>query len=564
MENNVKINDNQLLMEKNFYTCNQCNKTPKILNIDYKNNNIQFNCNEHKINTLTIKDFLNSILDKDKCQNCFKKNDNSFVLKFCLDCNIIFCDKCIMKHLDYYPNHKIINNEDYNIRCKKHLNEFYVGYCITCNEKICNECKKTRIHKSHQKYDHIEILPNEKDLNIINNFNNMIKDELINYQNKVNLQAIEEEKNNEINIIIEKYKNLNENIEKKYNEIIQQFLEKNIKKKEEEITKNIEKENEDIIITQFKYENKKKEYEENNQFYIDNHINIIKLNNILVNSYKKQKDNNLNYIENISKIVESINQYNQKQTVTNLKMIKEKYELILDPEGTCLKVKNDNINNEISNIIFQYPFNNLKEINISSKSLTSIDFITKNNFEKLEKLLIMGCPINNINNLYNKAFNNLIELKLSKCILTDFSAISGQNFSNLKVLDLSYNNIKDINILKDSKFNKNLQELYLNNNKINDISVFNNNIFNKLITLFLSNNSIENISSLKFILKNNCKNLTLDNNVINNINLFKEINDFFSLRNVSISNNPINFNIEENYKVIQIINNKKNIRFYYQ
>ena len=145
--------------------------------------------------------------------------------------------------------------------------------------------------------------------------------------------------------------------------------------------------------------------------------------------------------------------------------------------------------------------------------------------------------------------------------IININALVGDNFSNLKILNLSVNKIKVIYLLKDAKFNENLQELYLDKNEINDLSAFNNKIFNNLKILSLSNNYIIDISPLEYILINKCEILTLDHNKINDINIFKKVKNFLQLKSLSLSNNPINIQLDENQKIIKMIKDK-NINYY--
>ena len=138
----------------------------------------------------------------------------------------------------------------------------------------------------------------------------------------------------------------------------------------------------------------------------------------------------------------------------------------------------------------------------------------------------------------------------------------GYNLNNIKVLNLSNNQIKDINILQKVNFANILEELYLNNNQIKDISVFKNNIFPKLKILFLSFNIIEDISPIKSILINSCQTLSLEKNQIHDINLFKEINKFIYLKDLSIKHNLIDINNENNRNIFKAIIDKK-INFQY-
>ena len=66
--------------------------------------------------------------------------------------------------------YKEINNEKCMINKHNKINEYY---CLECNIHLCEICLKSRKHLIHNKINIKEILPNEKELNIINN---IIKD----------------------------------------------------------------------------------------------------------------------------------------------------------------------------------------------------------------------------------------------------------------------------------------------------------------------------------------------------------------------------------------------------
>ena len=63
-------------------------------------------------------------------------------------------------------NNKNINNDicNYNNHNKK-----YKFFCLNCKKHLCNECLKSRNHISHHKNIIMEIQPNKRELNIIEN-----------------------------------------------------------------------------------------------------------------------------------------------------------------------------------------------------------------------------------------------------------------------------------------------------------------------------------------------------------------------------------------------------------
>ena len=542
MATNIKI------LKISSYSCNECNRTPKILFIDYKNNILNIFCDEHKDNSLRICDYLKRILKNDCCcQKCYKNNNEE--LKYCINCDKKLCNKCQAEHIKENNTHIILKSDDYNIKCKSHEKEYYVGYCSSCKENICNECKRSRKHKFHEKFDYIEIQPTVEDLNVIKNFNLQIEKVINKYKNEYSLHllSINNEKNKEIKIISDKFKRINEEVNNKWENIIKNYEDKFNKQKEKEIIENNNLKTEEINKINLKYKEKEKTYET-----LQNFESIVLLNEIIINSYIKQKEFNLYYNENIKKVIESIKVYN-KNNEQNLKELKEKYKILLTRENTILNINNNKINYEIINRFFTFDFSKIKEIFITSNSLNSVEFLAKNKFEKLEKIILKDCPINDISILSCSNLNSLVELKINNSILADFTALLGDNFMKLKILNLNKNKIRDIKKMQYAKFSENIIELSLDNNNISDISVFNECNFCKLKILSLSYNNIEDISSLHFILINSCESLSLDNNKIKKINIFKNVKNFFELKNLSLSNNAFDFSKEENRIIKNLI-----------
>ena len=535
MENKNKNNFNLLKSTETLYTCHKCIKTPKIMKIDYINDTIELKCEDHQITKLKIKEYLNEISKLRKCKKCFKESINAdHPLKYCSTCNVLLCNNCAMEHID--SRHILFNKDEYNIKCKKHLNNFYETYCNNCKGNICKECKKSGIHLNELDYAKY-------------------------------MESLDKEQNERISIISSDYEKCKKEIYDKYKSIYQQYINKITKEKRAELSALEQKTNafkNDIIK---EIHQRKLDYEKN-RAQIEKNKDIIALNNLIINSYKKQGEYNLNYIENIKTAIEDIKLYieqnqqkDKKENKNDFNLSEEirKYGLNMDSQLKCIKGKNNEINNELMNNIFKN--NKLELVNISSKSLSSLNFL-KNNSENLKYLLLVDCPISDINILSNINLNSLIEFKIANAKINVINALMGYNLNNIKVLNLSNNQITDINILQKVNFANILEELYLNNNQIKDISVFKNNIFPKLKILFLSFNIIEDISPIKSILINSCQTLSLEKNQIHDISLFKEINKFIYLKDLSIKHNLIDINNENNKNIFKAIIDKK-INFQY-
>ena len=149
-----------------YYNCTECQSPIEILYINEKQNIIEFRCinNNHR-KELSIKEYL------DKIKNFNNKNIND--------------DICI--------NH----------------NKKYDYYCLDCNKHLCKECLKSRNQISHNKKIILEIQPNNKEINIIENVIKL-------YENKIN--NLEKEKYNKIKELKSKIKEREDKL-KQENEI---------------------------------------------------------------------------------------------------------------------------------------------------------------------------------------------------------------------------------------------------------------------------------------------------------------------------------------------------------
>ena len=146
---------------------------------------------------------------------------------------------------------------------------------------------------------------------------------------------------------------------------------------------------------------------------------------------------------------------------------------------------------------------------------------------------------NNNENKYffydDNKYKEIKEINLSKKSIINFKNnknISFEKLSELLNLNLSYNEISELN---DIIFFENLKELYINNNKIEDIS-FCESLPNLLI-LNAENNNIITITSLNICTK--LKALKLSNNKIKYLNsTLKTIKNLKNIEDLSIKENP--------------------------
>ena len=148
------------------------------------------------------------------CKSCNKRNDEDG-FKYCYLCNKIICPVCFIKH---YQSHNIIDYYEYNNKCKILFNQIYTSF-LFCKKNICYECKKSKEHKEHKRYDFIEIIPNENEIEQIKDFCSKLKNnlEIIEHETITETYELKNIKDERLLIIDQIYQKQNEN---KINEII--------------------------------------------------------------------------------------------------------------------------------------------------------------------------------------------------------------------------------------------------------------------------------------------------------------------------------------------------------
>ena len=170
-------------------------------------------------------------------------------------------------------------------------------------------------------------------------------------------------------------------------------------------------------------------------------------------------------------------------------------------------------------------------VNVGSKKLLT-------NFNNLEYLFLCSNLVYNTNSFSDMNYNNLRYLSLLQNNILDISFLSECNLINLNILNLSDNQIYDISCLDKMNF-PDLEELYMKKNKIIDISIFQKVHFPKLKKLFLNNNEIREINVFENNIFDNLEVLNLENNSIKNINYLEKVKFKSTLKELYLSNNPI-------------------------
>jgi hypothetical protein len=161
-----------------------------------KNDHISKDIYLHKFEeTQTIN--LNEIIC-DICKNNNRGNTHENKFYICNNCNKNLCILCKQNH---DKNHKILNYDNKNYKCKKHNNTFS-KYCRSCDENICIFCKDD--HINHNILELTELLLKKDDFEVLKE----LKESIDKYKYKVKI--IKETFDKMIDILDKYYKITND------------------------------------------------------------------------------------------------------------------------------------------------------------------------------------------------------------------------------------------------------------------------------------------------------------------------------------------------------------------
>ena len=180
-----------------IYTCNKCPLNIEIISLNELNNLITFKCINHGTQSMRINEYLSEMKKTIdlyyKCTICKKiqnEEKNNEIFKYCINCNLVFCNKCISVH---DKDHLVIKCFDIYTKCKLHPNNNNELFCHDCNCHICKECQKQRTHFQHKKSTFAEIEPTPAELNIFSKIISNYKEILKNFEVSKNLKKSEKE-----------------------------------------------------------------------------------------------------------------------------------------------------------------------------------------------------------------------------------------------------------------------------------------------------------------------------------------------------------------------------------
>ena len=239
--NNLKL---QQKFNNVFLVCPECSWPIEIISLKKDNKILEFRCikHNHKIKEISL---INYFLITEKN----KRNKKAYITEFKGECNV-------------------------------HKNNYYSCYCFDCNQHLCDECFKGGNHMGHRKNIDKEYIPDEKELNTIND---IIKN------NKNKLKDLIEEKEKKSKELNEKLKKVKEEIKNLLNDKINLNKEKN----KERLENNIKEYIVEIREIKKKYEEEIKEAK----------IKYIKKNNKIINDLKaKNKKIEIKYNSRIKNL----------------------------------------------------------------------------------------------------------------------------------------------------------------------------------------------------------------------------------------------------------------------
>ena len=150
---NTPFNQKLSNIPNDQYNCTECNLVPEILDIDYSEGTIIFECPNHGQKTVQIEDYFKNeskyLYTNHKCDglsnHSIGKNNLNEILNYCLKCQKYYCLICSKQH-DKGHQKSILKSNEINNKCHIHF-ENYKKYCRICNKHFCNEDKMNCNHE---------------------------------------------------------------------------------------------------------------------------------------------------------------------------------------------------------------------------------------------------------------------------------------------------------------------------------------------------------------------------------------------------------------------------------
>ena len=535
------VMENIFIDEKESYSCTECSSNIEILSINYNESEITFKCHNHGIKKMLIHEYINSMKNNtylfDKCSICYKEQSlikKFFILKYCINCNIIICNDCKDKHINNDNNkHFLINNNERRIRCLLHPDNDNVNFCFNCKRHICNKCLESRKHIDHDTKSLLQFIPsnnekkhfqiiidklNEKKqkledekINITNNYNNelnetikKIKDEC---ESMLNSEEIEEKKELELNEI--KRKGELEELKIKY----EMFVEKiNIKyKSNEDNIKNEHQKTKDNIKHNYNKRilesaNKLSNHIESKEISktINNLSDLILIHQIIKKTQEKYRNNyynNINYVNTIS--FYSKNKYKSKSL--DNKNLSKKEEIKINSNSISQSlIKNDvntnnndslskKLKNENKKLITKLEKikdenKKLKKENCDLQKKNSLDTLNLNKYDSKKSKSNIIPYIKNENKNYIKNKSKEVSCDINKVNQKIFASYCPTDVDNSFIVFISYRD-------------KNPYIVYSDMNK----SIYCGNLLDNKIKEVKKNAHIEPISNFRYYFNKNIK-----------------------------------------------------------
>ena len=386
--------------------CPQCYQTIKF-NINTDKFNISTICkNGHVFNEMSFSQFKKDCIEETNysylaCNRCYSIINEEFSNFICENCNHIFCNNCINKHLIERKHTIRTNYIKKEKQCHIHQIDYNL-FCEDCKENLCEKCKGK--HKMHSIKSFIDIIPNNNDINSIKTYNEKIQlmiDKVTNYKNDFNKRY-----NNLLDLFNFLKNNINDKLLNKFNySFFDYYNYDNFKYCKNYINNEEIFQNQNYLeyLIYGKYSNKKQSI--NN--LVENKVNDIK--------YKENKEiYNTIFFENLLYFKDNLfinYELNSSKKIDLFEFKQDSFQYISTYSfaklGKIDNLKPAKYNTDI--LINYYKKKNIQFLNFDSKEKT---FSLSKNEIKAKKIL------------HNDYFKECIDVKNGNIITTDLEEIS--------------------------------------------------------------------------------------------------------------------------------------------
>ena len=534
--NNKEIERLHNLIPKDQYLCPDCGSIPQLINIYSDNGYIEYECeNDGKI-LLKIDKYFEQLKDSEyiyynsKCCICEKiqkdYKEPTQIFQYCFQCQEDYCFECYNNKKRHSNAHlkKCIPINEKKIRNIDNYSEGeYTHFCEDEMKSLCEKFDKSK-HPKHQIIELESIKPSEDIIKIIREKNKILADLIV--FNDIILQTYENFPNNYYHI--KNVIKLSQSIEKENSRDNKEFEHafKVFELKQKKISEAFEKFKEKFNIS---LTGKEKDLNLPGKGLTNEDLELledVKFSQLINIDFSDNNLQNTDFLKSLNtNKVKSLNLENNN--INNIEALKEKE----FPKLESLNISNNKIEDPspllelksealklikiVGNSGFEYTSKQMKEIidkytkKIITVSITFEQFVNKYNclFKEDNKILYLRDKkygndiLRDLNSIITDDLNRIEKLDIGNCAIDNLYLLTKVTFKNLKILDLSFNNIKSIEFVPKFKMDK-LEYLYLNSNQISYISPLRDIKFN-LKEINLKDNGFDNdVTELDSVLDN--------------------------------------------------------------